>query len=307
MRIRSNAVWCSVVAVFILLSSQCMAQGPAMIVGNWNQGAWLGVSISDLTQAKAAELKLPDENGVLIDHVDKASPAEKAGLEANDVITQFNGIKVLTTRQLTRMISELLPDRVVQLGIWREGASKSISVKLGQPPKPESSLQIWRNGEAPYTFNPHNLDMEPLRKNLQGLSENFSRLYGPMGLEMFKLNGPRLGVTIDSLTPQLGDYFGVKEGHGALITSVEKESPAEKAGLKAGDVIVNIDSKEVDSPGDVIRMIREKQDGRLEIKVLRDRQPKSFSVQIEKPALTSPTFAHRVRQRRVLRSSASVI
>lgn len=274
-----------ILAIVLLFAAvEAYGQDTFSVLEGWEDGAWLGVSISDLTKSKASEFKLSDENGVLINSVEKDSPAEKAGLQPNDVIVQFNGIKVLTTRQFTRMVRELLPDRTSNLVVMRAGTQKAFTVTLGKRPGSESNEF--------FTMN-----LGPLRENLENLGERFHAWEGPRGAMAYLMEPRqgRLGVNIDSLSPQLGDYFGVKEGHGALITSVRKDSPAEKAGLKAGDVIVGIDSKEVASIEDVMRTVRSKGEGDLEIKVLRDRQSKSFTVHLEKPDTESRRSSFRIQ------------
>ncbi|MDD5543378.1 MAG: PDZ domain-containing protein [Acidobacteriia bacterium] len=278
---KSSKQTAGVIGAIIVLASTtiAMAQTTRLFLGEPGRGAWLGISISDLNPDKVKELKLTDENGVLIDRVEKDSPAEKAGLKANDVIVQFNGIQVLTTSQFMRMIHELLPDRTVSLSVIRGNATTHLSVKLGERPHPEGSLPQGWEVERPREFTlPHTPDMSHLYDRLREF--NFSE--SPMMYSFLGLGRGRLGINMESLTPQLGEYFGVKEGHGALVVSVEKDSPAEKAGLKAGDVITAIDSEEIKSPGDVMRTVQGKKEGNLEIKVLRDRQPKSFSAQLQK-------------------------
>jgi serine protease Do len=259
------------VIAFLIFAVQTYGQNTPSFFEIWTDGAWLGVSLSDLTKSKSSDLKLTDENGVLVEQVEKDSPAEKGGVQSNDVIVQFNGVKVLTVRQFTRMVGELIPDRTANLVVIRAGAQKTLTVTLGKRPSPDL--------DGAYSLN-----LAPLRKNLEDLTERFHGWEGPREPMTF-LAGPRparLGINFDSLTPQLGEYFGVKDAHGVLITSVRKESPAEKAGLKAGDVIVGIDSKEVASAEDVTRMVRAKSEGDLVIKVLRDRQPKTLTVHLEK-------------------------
>ncbi|MBZ5535502.1 MAG: PDZ domain-containing protein [Acidobacteriia bacterium] len=280
----SKVVTAILAIVLLFAAVETYGQNAYSLLEGWEDGAWLGVSISDLTKSKASELKLSDENGVLIDRVEKDSPAEKAGLQPNDVIIQFNGVKVLTTRQFTRMVRELLPERTSSLVVVRAGAQKTMTVTLGKHPSVDSSEE--------YTLN-----LAPLRKGLEDLTERFHGWEGPRGA-MSILMEPRqgrIGVNIDSLSPQLGEYFGVKDGHGALITTVRKESPAEKAGLKAGDVIVGIDSKEIASTEDVMRMIRAKREGDLEIKVLRDRQSKAFTIHLEKSEEESRHSGYRIQ------------
>jgi len=270
--------------VLLLLAPACQSRGQELpsLADEWSNEAWLGISISDLSKTKSAELKLPDENGVLVNRVEKDSPAEKAGLQPGDVIVQFNGIKILAARQFTRMVSELLPDRTTNLVVWRNSAQKTFAVTLARRPKSEA-------------LEGYSLDMEPLRRGLEQMREGFHSWDGGQGpmTFFFQPSQGRLGIDLDSLTPQLGDYFGVKEGHGALIVSVRKDSLADKAALKAGDVIITVDSKEVASPAEVVRLVRARKEGDLEIKVLRERQPKSFSVHLEKPETDSHSYRYR--------------
>src|SRR5207253_2107709 len=91
----------------------------------------------------------------------------------------------------------------------------------------------------------------------------------------------RIGVSTQSLTKQLADYFGAKDG-GLLITSVNDNSPAAKAGLKAGDVITAVDGEKVTSSGDVSRAINKKQDGDVTLTILRDRNTRTITLTPEK-------------------------
>jgi S1-C subfamily serine protease len=91
----------------------------------------------------------------------------------------------------------------------------------------------------------------------------------------------RIGIATQTLTKQLAEYFGVSEG--ILVTSVNDNSPAAKAGLKAGDVITAVDNEKVSSPGDISRVIGRKQDGPVTLTVVRDRSTRSVVVTPEKP------------------------
>jgi membrane-associated protease RseP (regulator of RpoE activity) len=93
--------------------------------------------------------------------------------------------------------------------------------------------------------------------------------------------GRRIGVSTETLTKQLADYFGVKDG-GVLITSVTDNSPAARAGLKAGDVITAIDGEKVSSPGDISRALGKKDTGDVSLTIIRDRNPRTITVTPEK-------------------------
>ena len=100
---------------------------------------------------------------------------------------------------------------------------------------------------------------------------------------VFSMGGAnrRIGVSTQSLSKQLADYFGVKEG-GVLITSVSDNSPAAKAGLKAGDVITAIDGEKVTSPGDITRVLVKKETGDVSLTVVRDKNTRTVTVTPEK-------------------------
>src|SRR5262252_865758 len=93
---------------------------------------WLGVETRDVNAEKAKELKLPGERGVLLTAVVPDSPAAKAGLKENDVVTEINGQRVEGALQFRRMIHEIPAGRTVQIGIIRDGATQTISVTLGK-------------------------------------------------------------------------------------------------------------------------------------------------------------------------------
>jgi hypothetical protein len=90
----------------------------------------------------------------------------------------------------------------------------------------------------------------------------------------------RLGVRIETLNPGLGDYFGVKDGKGVLVVEVLKDTPAERAGMKAGDVIVRLDDRDVNDSDDLVRAIRSSKDGKVTIDVVRHSAPRTLEAQL---------------------------
>ncbi|MCJ7498487.1 MAG: PDZ domain-containing protein, partial [candidate division Zixibacteria bacterium] len=223
-----------------------------------NKQSWLGVYLQELTSELKESLDMDEATeGVLISGVVKGSPAEEGGLEDRDVIISFNGKRVLSVDDLTRLVREASPGTEVELKIVRDGEKKSIMVTLG-----ESS------SSSMYNPFPEGLQMEKKKAF-------------PFKMSLF--SGLRLGISIQDLTDQLGNYFGVKNGEGVLITEVEKKSPAEQAGLKAGDVIVEVDNRKVDNSEDVVKMVsgREKGD-KVNLKILREKKPRDFSITIGK-------------------------
>jgi len=225
---------------------------PAQAGKDASKKGWLGVSIQDVDEDLKEALDLKSAEGVLVNEVVEDSPAEQAGLKKKDVIVKYKGKKVTDAGELTTWVLETKPGEEVRLEIIRDGEKKKPKIVIGKQPKSYSLLY----GE--------DWDFTPGRKSLY--------FGGKRGY---------LGVVLEGLSEQLGDYFGVKDGEGALISEVEEDSPAEKAGLEAGDVIVKIDGEEVEDPGDVVEVVTDKEKGdKVEVEVLRDKKKKTFSVEV---------------------------
>jgi membrane-associated protease RseP (regulator of RpoE activity) len=174
--------------------------------------------LSDVTPEKAQELKLPVVAGAIVDSVQKASAAAKAGIEAGDVILEFDGVHVRSSAELRRLIRETPPGRTVAIKVARDGKTLTLSAELTP------------------SENSFNFDMPEIRLPRM---EEIPPAYGPHHVT--------LGISGTDLTPQLAQYFGVKQGKGVLITEVNRGGAADKAGLKAGDVIVQLDGKTLSS------------------------------------------------------------
>lgn len=204
----------------------------------FGSGGQLGIRVSDT------------ESGVRVDDVSEGSAAEKAGLREGDVIIEFDGERVRSAMQLTRLVRETPDGRTVRVGVTRDGQRQDLQAT------PES-----RGGFA-FDFDGDRLRDE-IERSMRG--------------RIMPLRG-RLGVTLQSLTPDLEEYFGATKG-GALVSSVARESAAAKAGLKAGDVITAIDGRGVRSAGDVMRQLGDRS-GEIEIAILRDKQAMTLKATI---------------------------
>jgi predicted metalloprotease with PDZ domain len=221
--------------------------------------SYLGIDIQDVTADRVSVLKLKDERGVEITMVDGDAPAGKAGLREHDVILDFNGTAVESEEQIRRLIREVPPGRTVTLGISRDGNPLKISVQLADhstvvaQARPRIILPTPRAREFP----PNSMDL-------------------PFQIQTYS---PVLGVQTESLTRQLGEYFGVKDGEGVLVRSVEKGSAAEKAGLKAGDVIVKADNEKLTGRSDLSHILRNhRTGGKMTLVVMRDKREQTFTV-----------------------------
>jgi C-terminal processing protease CtpA/Prc len=235
-------------------------------------GAFLGVGTEDISKDNMSRYGMRDVRGVGVTEVVKDSPAEKAGLRKDDVILRFDGEAVTSVRKLTRLVSEHAPDQSVRITVSRGGAEQELTATLGKH-KLENVF-----GSGPMVLKGDDKDFQVFPNG------NWPPSIGGNG------NGPfvwtlgsnrRLGISTESLSGQLADYFGVKDG-GALITSVSENSPAAKAGLKAGDVIIAIDGEKVTSPGDITRGLNKKETGDVTLQVIHDRSQRTVTVTPEK-------------------------
>jgi serine protease Do len=193
--------------------------------------SFLGVGLQEINSERAKELKLPEEAGVEITYVEANSPAASASLKTGDVILQYNGQRVEGTEQFTRMVQETPEGREVKLQIYRSGASQVVSAKIGSKP---STLAAQLSGRGTFVF-----PTDPPR--------SVAPLLGPFSSLSERI--PVLGVQVEAIDGQLADYFGVKAG--VLVRSAAKGSPAEKAGIKAGDVITRVGDDGIATPGDL--------------------------------------------------------
>jgi len=238
---------CMSAAVFALASPQPTPGWP-----DNHAGSYLGVHIDQVSPQAASSLKLSDTSGALITYVDQDGPACRAGLKNNDVIVAFNGTKVQDAAQLQDMIHGTAAGKKVNLTIIREGQRQDIGVTLGawpnavarpRPPLPPSSYMAF----APPPVSVPDFDVP-----------SFTAL------------ASRHGAVVESMCPQLADYFGVPHGQGVMVRSVEKGSPAEAAGLKAGDVIVKVNNETVHDMADWRRAMRTRS-GKIPMSVVRDK------------------------------------
>lgn len=224
--------------------------------------SYLGVDIQDITTKERADaLKLKEERGVEITMVDADAPAGKAGLREHDVILEFNGTAVESEEQLRRLIRETPPGRTIAIGISRDGAPMQVNVQLADHSK--IVAQSWPR-----------IDMAPL----QIIPDVRNRIDIPYTFQIQTYSSV-FGAQTENLTRQLGEYFGVKDGDGILIRSVERGSAAEKAGLKAGDVMIRADNEKLNDRSDLARILHNHRNGgKLNLVVMRDKKEQPIVV-----------------------------
>ena len=222
-----SALAAVVAAAVISVGAQESRRGRAIILDG--RGSQLGVMIRDLEGDAVAK-----STGVEIEEVTPDSPAAKAGLKAGDIVTEYDGERVRSARQFTRLVQETPEGRSVSMAVLRNGQKQTLQAT------PEARELSWTMG-----IDGDRIARETERSVREALREfragspafRFRFDDGFPGLRMTPRG--RLGVSVEGLSTQLAEYFGAKDG-GALVSSVTADSPAAKAGIKAGDVITTV-------------------------------------------------------------------
>jgi len=275
------------IGVLSLLGAGLAIDAPAVRAGEEPQarvvrmggGAFLGVLLQDVGAKDLSRLKLNHARGALVEKVESGSSAEKAGVAKGDVIVGFDGETVRSAAELSRLVRETPPGREVSIEVSRQGSSKQLTATLDERPggafahrfliKPPD-LQAGE-GESPQPLLP-----EAGKGHWPGFPGNLHDFAYRFG------RGPaKLGITYQELTDQLAEYFQVDEGGGVLVTEVTEDGPASQAGMKAGDVILKLAGKRIESGRDLRRGVDAAEPGStVEIEVLRAGQPQTLSVTI---------------------------
>ncbi|MDX1396044.1 MAG: PDZ domain-containing protein [Gemmatimonadota bacterium] len=247
-------------------------------------GSYLGVTIEDVDGELARELGLGGEYGAHVTGVAEGGPAEEAGLREGDVIVRWNGDRLESVAQLQRRMGETPAGRTVSLGIRRDGADREIAVELGDRREQLGDLRVFTVPRSRVGIGREQADAirERASELRQRMQENLARpdvrRFGRDGVVVFG-GRPRLGVSIQSLGDQLAEYFGVDGG--ALVTAVTEDSPAEAAGIRAGDVIVAIDGTNVEDSGALLEALSELDAGPVDVTVVREGAQRTFTVELE--------------------------
>jgi len=253
----------------ITYAAECLAaQPPGESFGYSSEdlfggGSYLGVDTRDVTADRLADLKLKEERGVEVTMVDQDAPAGKAGLKEHDVILSLNGTEVESVEQLRRMIRETPPGRVITLGISRDGQPMTIKVQLADRKKT-------------FALGPHDKEFKFVMPSVSPMPA-MPDIDVPVSIVVVH-SSTRSGLMVENLTPQLGDFFGAKNGQGVLVRSVEKGSRAEKAGFRAGDVIVRVNGEAINDAGDFTHALHGRKDNTVSVSIIRDKKEQTLTL-----------------------------
>ncbi|MFW5833253.1 MAG: PDZ domain-containing protein, partial [Pseudomonadota bacterium] len=204
---------------------------------------WLGVRIQSVTPEIAESLGLPDAEGALVASVTPGGPAANAGIQAGDVIVEFDGEVISAMRGLPRIVAETEVGTAVDVEIWRRGEQQTIEVTLGELPSDEELAQL--DQETDSTEVP---------------------------LERAEL--PGIGLVVAAISPEMREMFQLApDVAGVVVIEVMEGSPAAAQRLQAGDVILEVGQDAVETPADVVARITEaREGGKRSVLFLVDRQ-----------------------------------
>jgi serine protease Do len=231
--------------------------------------SYLGVDIANITSDRLGILKLKEEQGVEVTMVDQDAPAGKAGIKEHDVILTMNGTAVESKTQLQRMIHETPPGRMITLGLSRDGQAITIKVQLAD--RRNEFAQVWPKDK--YRDKDFHVEIPPIPP-----IPNIPDIDIPNLGVVVVHSSMRSGVMVENLTPQLGEFFGAKSGKGVLVRSVEKGSRAEKAGLRAGDVITRVGDQPVLDTSDFTHALHTHSGGSVSLGVIRDKKEQTLTL-----------------------------
>ena len=251
-------------AILVILSTGTMVGASGKSSDEIQQKAriknsgWIGVLIQDVNEKTADKVKRENEEGAYVKEVVKNSPADSAGIQEGDVIIEYDGKELFDSAELVKLVQRNLPGTKVDLVVFRDGQKKTFHVIVGK----KKVLNHHMFGAIP-----ENPDMHVFFRN------HF------FGMQLLTLN------------EQLGEYFNAPNNEGVLVEEVEHESNAEKAGFKAGDIIIRVGKKTVDAAEKVQRELHKYDEGdKVDFEVMRKGVKKTLSIEMEEDQVIPKNF-----------------
>ena len=240
--------------VAMLLLALLVPATPAL--AKHDGGSFLGITSRGLSGEEARDAGLSSRDGVILQRVYSGTAAEAAGLEDGDILLRFGDEKIFDDNDLTRMIRSRRPGDAVAITLLRDTEEMTVEAVLGT----REEFEAEHEGQ-----------------------DGWSRFWNEVG-EIFgrdSRGGPRLGVQVEELGEQLAAYFEVDSKRGLLLTHIVDGSPAEAAGLEAGDVVIEVDGSKVRRAGNISRALRDKFGETVSVTVVRRGEQREISVTLE--------------------------
>lgn len=255
-------------------------------------GKRLGIIAGRLSKERAQELNLGEKRAVLVKEVLKDSAADRAGLKAGDVIVELDGKAIESYQDLRRKLQEVEYGKATSLRIIRDKNPQQLSFTLDKSLEKDFYAFSYGAGEEhrkafEKASEERKKALEQSREALKKHRKDFekARAEGKADKFFFAFGRGRLGVSVQELTDQLGKYFGVEKDQGVLVSNVSEDSAASKAGLQAGDVIIEINGSAIKNSRDLRKEVSKIESGEARLIVVRNRQKIELRANLEaKPA-----------------------
>lgn len=279
----------------VSVEAQRSAPAPHLLTVGWTGShGYLGVNFRDIAEEQVSALQLKEARGAEVTQVDHDGPACKIGIREHDVILQVNGQAIDGSEQLRRILREIPAGRTVIVVFSRDGQQQTVTTQLAN--REALERQAWDQHipvplpDQPAGVIPKNPDRADRYQTpvsgglgfLGGRAPSAAVASGPRASDR-NLIGAILppaytGAALETLGPQLAEYFGAVGGNGLLVRSIEANSPAASAGLKAGDVVVRVNQVVVASGGDWMRLMHESKGRPVQVTILREKKEQILSL-----------------------------
>jgi S1-C subfamily serine protease len=228
---------------------------------------YLGVSTQELDDELRDSYDYRGPGGVLVQTVGRNSAADKAGIRRGDILVRYAGTSVESPDHLGRLVRADAPGKRVPISVWRDGREMALQVEVGSREDSDTRTRVY--------LDEGDDDDHVLRWREMPHAGELGQYFNMLTVR------PRLGVEVQDLNPDLGSYFQVPDGGGVLVTKVIEDTPAERAGMKAGDVILDVGGKSVATASDLQRELRDLEPGAVRLTVQRRGTRQSLTAQIE--------------------------
>jgi S1-C subfamily serine protease len=236
---------------------------------------YLGVDLRDVSQDELNALKLKDAHGAEIVLVDHDAPAGKAGLREHDVVLQMNGQAISTKEQISHLLHECAPGRIITLLISRDGQQMTVTAQMST--HEEVDREAWQQHVmAPDLDSESNSDTASATPAPQAPAPRVHA--GNSFIGSMLPTSTYTGAMMEKMPSQLADYFGAAAGHGLLVSSVKPNTPASLAGMRAGDVVVQANGRPVSTTSDWSKAIKSSKGRPLTVIVLRDKKEQTLTI-----------------------------
>ena len=252
------------------------------------KGAYIGIFMEKLDKESIEKLNYPKSSGVLIMEVIEDSPAEKAGFESKDIIYEFDGTKLEDQEHLLELLVEKSSGETVDVVLYRDGDKKEYKLELGEQAKQYYTISV----DDEYIDIGDEIGKRVARMKFDICKDKFD-LSGKIPRahvsgyrnDCLWISGDRLflGVRVQELNSDLGEYFSLDGKDGVLVVEVFEDSAAEKEGIKSGDVIVKVEDADISDPEELIESLSDVDDEveEISVTVIRKGKKKTFAFNTE--------------------------